>query len=498
MSISQKKGGALLNYMMLFSNVIIKFLYTPFLLRLLGQEEYGLYSLAITIVGYLTVLDLGFGSTVTRYTVKYRTEGNTDMLFRMYSTLSLIYILIGIVALLLCLAISVFSQYLFGGAMTTVEISKLQMMLFLCGLNLLFTFPLQISASVLIAYEKFIYKNGIKLAVIYLQPLTMILLMYFLHIKSVGAIVIVTGFNLLTYLLYYIYAKKKLDFRVSFSKIDKTIVKPLVTFSMAMFAMTVFEKLQFQSGQFVLGMTIGTKAVAVWGIAMVFVLNFRSISTTITNVYMPSFFSLVFKEQSDEMVSIVRKMVRIQTLVLCVVLFNFIIFGKPFILLWAGDAYIEAYVITIVIMVPMVFALLTDFGYLYQIAKHQLMYRNVTFYGGFVFAFIVVYSIFRISLVSYAYIVALSIIISQILLMLVFINKNIKIDLKPILKDFLKFVSIPLLVSSISFYFVREFIDSPNWLLLTISVVVYNIVLLAVFWFFSLTSSEKRMIIKKR
>ena len=215
-------------------------------------------------------------------------------------------------------------------------------------------------------------------------------MMYFLHIKSVGAIVVVTGFNVITYMLYYIYARRNLDFRTSLKKIDKSIIKPLVTFSMAMFALTIFEKLQFQSGQFVLGMTSGTKAVAIWGIAMVFVLNYRSISTTITNVYMPSFFSLVFKDDSKELEAVIIKMIRIQALALSFVLFNFIIFGEQFIRLWAGETYMDAFPISVIIMIPMAIALLLDFGYLYQIATHQLLYRNLTFYLSFVFAFVLI------------------------------------------------------------------------------------------------------------
>ena len=40
---------------------LIQLLYTPLLIRKLGQGEYGLYSLVYSIIGYLTILDLGFG-----------------------------------------------------------------------------------------------------------------------------------------------------------------------------------------------------------------------------------------------------------------------------------------------------------------------------------------------------------------------------------------------------------------------------------------------------
>ena len=44
MIFDQKKGGVVLSYGQMVSNVLVKFIYTPFLLHALGQNEYGLFS----------------------------------------------------------------------------------------------------------------------------------------------------------------------------------------------------------------------------------------------------------------------------------------------------------------------------------------------------------------------------------------------------------------------------------------------------------------------
>ena len=71
---NELKAGAVLNYVAIGLNVIIGLTYTPYMLRMLGQSEYGLYSLAASIIAYLTVLDLGFGNAIVRYTAKFRAE----------------------------------------------------------------------------------------------------------------------------------------------------------------------------------------------------------------------------------------------------------------------------------------------------------------------------------------------------------------------------------------------------------------------------------------
>ena len=86
MAINQLKAGALLSYVSIVLNNIIGLVYTPFMLRMMGQVEYGLYSLAASVVAYLTVLDLGFANAIVRYTAKYRVEGKVKEQYEMFRT----------------------------------------------------------------------------------------------------------------------------------------------------------------------------------------------------------------------------------------------------------------------------------------------------------------------------------------------------------------------------------------------------------------------------
>ena len=42
---NQLKAGAALNYVVILLNIAVGLLYTPYMLRMMGQSEYGLYSL---------------------------------------------------------------------------------------------------------------------------------------------------------------------------------------------------------------------------------------------------------------------------------------------------------------------------------------------------------------------------------------------------------------------------------------------------------------------
>ena len=97
---SQLKAGALLNYAVIFLNIGVGLLYTPFMLRMMGQSEYGLYSLVASVISYLTILDLGLGNAIVRYTSQYRTEGKQKEQYELFGMFLVLYSVIGAIALM--------------------------------------------------------------------------------------------------------------------------------------------------------------------------------------------------------------------------------------------------------------------------------------------------------------------------------------------------------------------------------------------------------------
>ena len=55
---NQLRVGVIMTYINLILGSLIPMFYTPVILRLLGQSEYGLLGLAQSITGYLSLLSL--------------------------------------------------------------------------------------------------------------------------------------------------------------------------------------------------------------------------------------------------------------------------------------------------------------------------------------------------------------------------------------------------------------------------------------------------------
>lgn len=77
MKINQLKAGVILSYTSMFLGTIISILYTPIMLKILGQSEHGIYQLVASVVSYLGLLTFGFGSTYVRYYLRFKVKEET-------------------------------------------------------------------------------------------------------------------------------------------------------------------------------------------------------------------------------------------------------------------------------------------------------------------------------------------------------------------------------------------------------------------------------------
>ena len=96
---NQLRSGSLLTYVQMTLNIIVSIAYTPFMLRILGKSEYGLYSTVASTIAILSVLSLGFGGSYVRYYILYRKEKADDKIARLNGLFLIVFSVIGLIAL---------------------------------------------------------------------------------------------------------------------------------------------------------------------------------------------------------------------------------------------------------------------------------------------------------------------------------------------------------------------------------------------------------------
>ena len=238
---NQLRSGATLSYIILGLSNIIGLIYTPFMLRMIGPNEFGLYSLVASIISYLTILDFGFSSAIIRFTAKFKALKNERELPSLFGMFLVLYTMIGILSCLAGLVLYLNISNLFGSTMNIEEISRAEIMILLMIFNLSVSFPLSIFGSIIIAYEKFIFQKLIQLSRIILNTITTILLLLWGY-KAIMLVVVSTFFNVTTLLLNFYYCRKYLKVRLEFENFNWSMLRETSNYSFYIFLNIIVDR----------------------------------------------------------------------------------------------------------------------------------------------------------------------------------------------------------------------------------------------------------------
>lgn len=494
---NQLKAGATLNYIVLVLNTLVNLLYTPYMLRMMGQSEYGLYSLVASIIGYLTILDLGFGNAIVRYTAKYRAEGKAEEQYKMFGMFFVLYMIIGAVAFCIGLGIYFNTDNIFGDTMTAVELYHARIMMLILVFNLAFTFPMSIFGSIMSAYERFVFPKIISIIRIILNTSIMILLLSQGY-KAIAMASLTTLFNVLTLIINFVYCKKKLHIKIKFGRFQWGFLKEVSIYSLWIFLNAIMDRIYWSTGQFVLGAVVGTAAVSVFAVAIHLENMYIQFSTAISSVFLPKVTSLVTNNAKDkELSDLFIRTGRIQNIIMCLILFGFIVFGQQFINLWAGMEYSDAYIMTLAFFISLYTPLIQNMGIIILQARNQMKFRSLLYICLAALALVaeVVFSK-HWGGIGCAFAVAMALIIGQGFVMNIYYLNVQHIDIIKFWKEILKMDAIPLLLTFISLYLTRKVFVIDSWIDLCIGVFIFIIFYFALIIPFGMNSYERNILLK--
>lgn len=492
---NQLKAGAALNYIVIILNMLVGLLYTPYMLRMMGQSEYGLYSLVASVISYLTVLDLGMGNAIIRYTAKYRAEGKTTEQYEMFGMFLVLYIVIGIVAFGAGLGLYFNVDTLFGATMTVEELDKARIMMLFLIFNLAVTFPMSIFGSIITAYERFVFPKVVNIIRVVLNTAIMICLLE-MGYKAIAMVVLQTVFNILTLVINYIYCKYKLQIKIFFRKFNWSFLKEVAIYSFWIFLNVIMDKIYWNTGQFVLGAFVGTAAVAVFAIAIQLQHIYMNFSTAISTVFLPKVTGMVTKNDNRKEISdLFVKTGRIQYIVMSLILSGFIVFGRDFINLWAGEGYKDVYIITLMFFATLLIPLIQNLGITILQARNQMKFRSLLYIG------IAVVSLgFQIVLskeyggIGCAISVSGALFLGQGLIMNIYYRKKQDLDVLKFWKEILKMSIVPIILIVVSMYLLRN-VTLDSWVELGGAIGIFAVVYIPLFWIFSMNKYERDLFI---
>lgn len=489
---NQLKMGAILSYFSIALNIVAGLLYTPWMVNQIGKSEYGIYTLANSIIT-LFMLDFGLSAATTRFVAKYRTEGDEEGLNKFLNTLYRLYLLID--AVFFC--IFLFFFFSIDGLyqnLTPIELEKFKVVYVISGLYAIVHLPCVSFNGILMAYEKFI---PLKMAdVIYRVTLVLFTVIALLCGMGLYALVSVHAIcGLISILIKYIYTRKCFRVKVYKGIGDKKSYKEIFGFSLWTTVSSVAQRLVFNITPTIIALVVvdaASSAVAVFGIVTTIEGYFYTITTAINGLFLARITRITNSENNgaEDLTRLTVNVGRFQFALNGLLFIGFALVGQEFINLWMGPDYHLAYYGVILVVLPGLFINSL------QIANTTLIVKNQVKYQAFIGVATGVSNVILSLVFSRLWGVvgaSLSICIAYIIrlcLTLVLVNKRTEIDLKCYFKQCYMKMSIPI-VLTLPIYFLLQSFDWGTWLSFVVKVLIICSVYSIMLFVFGLKKSEK-------
>ena len=498
---NQLKIGAVLSYVQMGVSLIIGLIYTPIMIKLLGQSEYGVYSAVTSTVGFLSVLSFGIGAGYIKYYARYKKKNDQESIYKLNGLFLIIFSIIGLIAFICGTLMVLNIETIFSDGFTSEEYRVAKILMFVLTVNTALNFSFGIFGTIISANEKFVFLKSVGIIRTVIGPLLNIVFLYCGY-RSISIAFLTLIMTIIVETTYFIHLVVKLKNKFIFKGFEKGIFKSLFVYTGFIALNMIVDQINWNVDKVLLGRFVGSAAVAVYAVGSSLQTHYISFSTAISGIFIPKIHKIINQtadneiEQRGALSDLFIRVGRIQFLILGLLLTGVIFFGKPFIVkYWAGEGYDEAYIIAVALMASGTISLIQNVGIEIQRALDRHRFRAIAYF--FMAILNVVMSIFlcqKYGAVGCVIGTVVAVILANGVMINIYMHKRCNVDIIAFWKNILRMMLgwVPVIGVGIV---INIFFDLTNIWTFIIGVGIYSCAYCAFMWLLSMNKYEKQLII---
>ena len=373
---NQIKTAAVISYISLFVNIVTGLVYTPWVINTIGKENYGLYSLAMSVIT-LFVFDFGLGQAIQRYVSKYLSEGRQDLVDKLLGLVFKIYLLGDIIVLLGLTIIYFFIPSIYQG-LTATELGDFKIVYLIAALFCVISFPFIPLSGIISSYEKFIQLKLCdlihRIIVVVLMTSCLLLgggLFSLVIVNSIAGVIIIV-------LKLAILGKSRLG-SIRWHYWDKSLLRAVFTFSVWVTVIQLAQRCIFNLAPSILAAYANSVSVTILSIAITLEGFTYSFANAINGMFLPRVSRMLAGNKREEILNLMIRVGRIQIYIIGLICVGFICTGREFVYVWLGDGFSEVYICALFIILPSFLQLPQEIGSTTIIAEGKVKHQAYVF-----------------------------------------------------------------------------------------------------------------------
>ena len=314
-------------------NILVALISTPFIVKKLSLEGYGIYVLLTSLIGYYSLLDLGLGQAVVKYVAEYKAKKDTISISNSINSALFIQIFSGIIGSTILIMFS-------DSVIRILHISNsfygdVRVAIYFSAVGFFFTMIGGTFISVLNGLQKYDITSKMNTLINLLQVLGVIVLL-------------ILGFGIKT-IIFYTATLAIISFCVSIILVKKNIhewkyspipkkkfIKILFNFSGFLFISNISNLFSNYLAKFIISFFLGPVSVAYYAIAQKVTIAVGSILYSASNVLFPYSSEIGAEANLPKLIQILVKSSKIFTSVSAPLFLIIMAFSKQILSVWMG------------------------------------------------------------------------------------------------------------------------------------------------------------------
>lgn len=324
--------GAAANWAVFAAYLAATFFLTPYLIRGLGADLFGVWAAAEAVVAYFTLFDLGVAACLVRYVAKYHATGEQAELNKLVSAgLAVFAAAAGCVLVLGAAVVAVAAPGLERRLGQPADIAPFMLLMLL---NVALTLPLSVFPSVLDGLQRYTAKAALRVAFLGLRAAGTVWVMetrpglLWLGVVQVAA-------NLLEHAVAGVLAVRALPgLRVGYGLVDRPTLRLVGGYSRDAFLAMLSARITSQTGPVVIGWRVGLAAVTYYANAFRLVETGKNVLRSATAAMTPAVSDREARGDDGGVRRVFRDGTRWVLYLVLPVHLGILFFGRPFLHRW--------------------------------------------------------------------------------------------------------------------------------------------------------------------
>jgi O-antigen/teichoic acid export membrane protein len=478
-------------------NLGITFIMTPIIIRAIGNHDYGIWEIVISIVGYMGILKFGINPAIVRFTARYNALNDKENLNVIYSTAFFYLFVVGVISSFILIGWALIAPETL--APDGKEATKYIYFLIVIAFHVIIVFISALFDGLFHGYQNY----GITRISTSINALVGSVIIYFLlkggHGLLAIALVRTVGTALKTTFYWILLRKSRFGgFRFDINNISSECLKDLFSFGFKSFALGITQRISYNTDAIVIGAFLGPGLVPFFIIPANLIIRLNNLINSITVGFMPFFSELHAKGEDKKSLEVYLAFSRYIAGIGTFFFLSILFIGPSFIKIWIGSEFMEKGTIVLYLLTfsyllrklhPLTGRLLTSMG------RHGILAKIGAIISG-------TNIILSIIFVNYFGIigVALGTLVPLILFepyTLYYSCKNMGLSFYQYVRIVLRPIVLPAILICISYYIILSIIDLENYFNIFAASFYSGFMYLFLFYFLAISNDERKYITTK-